>query len=96
MRIFIKLYKNSSRGKRHHCSSGAAGVSVYGFPGQADRYWSAQYAAHARGYTRTLYAAWFSPGSIFRVRERGSDISIAVYRGEAVDGIVNIDAFGNR
>jgi hypothetical protein len=41
-------------------------------------------------------AAWFSPGSIFRVRERGSDISIAVYRGEAVDGIVNIDAFGNR
>ena len=45
---------------------------------------------------RTLYAAWFSLGSILWVRERGSEISIAAYRGEAIDGIVNIDAFGNR
>ena len=96
MRIFIKVYKNSS------------GVSAIAVPREPlvyrctdsrakridiDR---SQYAAHARRYTRTLYAAWFSPESILRVRERSSEISIAAYRGEAVDSVVNIDAFGNR
>jgi len=44
----------------------------------------------------TPHAAWFSPESVHRVRTRGSEIAVAAYRGEGVDGVVNPDAFGNR
>ncbi len=44
----------------------------------------------------TPHAAWFSPGAIRRLRERGSEIGVAAYRGEAVDGVVNPAAFDYR
>ena len=44
----------------------------------------------------TPHAAWFSPDAIRRLRERGSEIGAAAYRSEAVDGVVNPEAFENR
>ena len=44
----------------------------------------------------TPHAAWYSPDAIRRLRERGSEIGAAAYRGEAVDGVVNPEAFANR
>jgi D-3-phosphoglycerate dehydrogenase len=44
----------------------------------------------------TPHAAWFSPDAIQRLRERASEIGIAAYRGNAVDGIVNPEAFEKR
>ena len=44
----------------------------------------------------TPHAAWFSPGAIQRLRERASEIGIAAYRGNAVDGVVNPEAFEKR
>ncbi|MFB6250776.1 MAG: C-terminal binding protein [Halobellus sp.] len=41
----------------------------------------------------TPHAAWYSPGAVERVRRRGSQIAAAAYEGEAVDGVVNPDAF---
>jgi D-3-phosphoglycerate dehydrogenase len=44
----------------------------------------------------TPHAAWFSEGAVDRVRTRGTKIASAALRGEAVDGVVNPSAFGNR
>lgn len=44
----------------------------------------------------TPHAAWFSGGAMDRVRRRGTLIAIAAFRGEAVDGVVNPEAFENR
>jgi len=44
----------------------------------------------------TPHAAWFSEGAVDRVRTRGTKVASAALRGEAVDGVVNPDAFGNR
>jgi D-3-phosphoglycerate dehydrogenase len=44
----------------------------------------------------TPHAAWFSPGAIQRLREQASEIGIAAYRGNAVDGVVNPEAFEKR
>jgi len=44
----------------------------------------------------TPHAAWFSQGAVDRVRRRGTRIAAAAFRGEAVDGVVNPEAFENR
>ena len=44
----------------------------------------------------TPHAAWFSPDAVERVRRRGSQIAAAAYRGQAVDGVVNPEAFESR
>ena len=41
----------------------------------------------------TPHAAWFSGGAVERVRRRGTRIAIDAFGGEAVDGVVNPDAF---
>lgn len=41
----------------------------------------------------TPHAAWYSDGAVTRVRERGSEIALAAFRGEAVDGVVNPEVF---
>jgi D-3-phosphoglycerate dehydrogenase len=44
----------------------------------------------------TPHTAWYSDGALERVRTQGSENAIAALRGEAVDGVVNPEAFDNR
>jgi len=41
----------------------------------------------------TPHAAWFSGDAVRRVKERGTRIALAAFRGEAVDGVVNQEVF---
>lgn len=41
----------------------------------------------------TPHAAWYSTESAATLRRRGTEIAVGAYRGESVDGVVNIDAF---